>query len=133
MSVNLREQAEKDLGKTLEGEFGLPVELKDPDGNTINTSLNNNLPLVGQVMFNYTRQQPDTGQPVIINNPTVSLRITSLSRVPKAGEIWYIKIPTSPVENAPLEDFIIDADAPPEGLPSIGFIRLYLRRIEQTA
>ena len=38
--VNLRERAEADLGRTLEGEFGLPVELVTPEGNVVNTDLN---------------------------------------------------------------------------------------------
>ena len=37
--MNLREQTEKDLSFTLEGaDWGLPVELIDPDGNKSSTS-----------------------------------------------------------------------------------------------
>ena len=129
--VNIRELAENDLKTTLEGGFGLPVELTPPDGIPITTSVHDDSQLMGQVMFDYIRQNPDSGEDIIINNPVVTLRISSLSRVPKSGEVWHVKIPTAPSLTAPLEDFIIDADASIEGGRSIGFIRLYLRRIEQ--
>ena len=128
--INLREQIESDLKYTLEGEFGLPVELKDPDGNVINTDLNGD-PLVGQILFDYKKFNPDTGEEVIINEPVISLRITSLSRIPKAGEKWQIRIPTSPSSTATLDDYQIDTDRPPEGGKSIGFIRLYPRKLKQ--
>lgn len=130
MVTNLRERVESDLGKTLEGEFGLPVELIGP-GVKITTSANDGLPLKGQVMFDYVRQNPDTGQDIIVNNPVVTLRRSSLLKVPKAGEKWLVKIPTSPSTTAPLEDFMIDPDTPPEGGKSLGTIRLYLRKAVQ--
>ena len=129
--TNLRVQAEKDQSFTLEGDFGLPVELMGPDAKIINTDINGN-PLVGQVMFDYVTDSPETGQPIVVNEPVVTLRISSLSRVPQPGEKWTIKIPTSPSTTAPLETFNLDSNRPPEGGLSIGYIRLYPRKLEQS-
>lgn len=129
--VSLREQVEKDLATTLEGEWSLPVILVGPDGKTYNTSIHNDERLGGQVLYDIVRLSPDTGNDIVVNTPVVTLRRTSLERVPKAGEKWLVKIPIEPKESAPLADFILDQDRPPEGGGSIGFIRLYLRRVVQ--
>ena len=68
----------------------------------------------------------------MVNNPIVVLRRSSLERVPVAGEKWLVKIPIDPVEGSTIDDFIIDPTRPPEGGRSIGFIRLYLRKAEQS-
>jgi len=132
MTINARELVESDLKYTLEGEWGLPVELVDPDGNTYTTSANDpTLDLVGQVMYDTTRMDPDTGNIIVINNPVVSLRRTSLARIPQAGESWIVRIPIRPEYNAPKESYYL-GDLPPEGGASIGFIRLYLTKAQQT-
>ena len=131
--VNLREQAELDLGKTLEGVFGLPVILIDPDGNIQSKSANDpDADLTGQVLYDTVKTSPDTGEDVVVNNPIVVLRRSSLDRVPAPNENWVVKIPVSPSVTAEKEDFIISPTRPPEGGTSIGFIRLYLQRIEQS-
>lgn len=134
--VNLREKVEADLEKTLEGAWKLPVTLIDPDGNEITESANspdplNPLRLGGQVLYDIVRVNPDTGEEMVVNKPVVTLRRSSLSRVPVAGEKWLVRIPTTPDESATLEDFLIDQTRPPEGGRSIGFIRLYLRKAAQ--
>ena len=134
---NLREQIQKDLGVTLEGVFGLPVELIDPDGNEYTTSANspdpaNPLPLMGQILYDTVGADPETGERVVVNNPIVSLRTTSLTRIPKAGERWAVSIPTTPSTTATKETFVITPTRPPEGGASIGFIKLYLQRVAQS-
>ena len=119
MALNLREQAESDLSFTLEGAFGLPVTLIAPDG-----SIQDNL--TGQVLYDTIKVNPETGEEMVVNNPVVSLRRSSLDRIPLPGEKWIVKIPVDPSTTATLEDFIIDQTRPPEGGRSIGFIRLYL-------
>ena len=138
MAVNLRELAERDLGRTLEGEFALPVVLTSPDGIVQSTSENSADPLnpdtlVGQVLYDIVRDNPDSisGESLVINKPVVTLRRSSLLRVPKPGEKWIVQIPTSPSRTAELEKFMTDATRPPEGGKSIGFIRLYLTRLVQ--
>lgn len=130
--VNLREQVESDLSFTLEREWKLPVVLIDPDGNTIDTSLNDGETLGGQILYDTVRINPTTGEEMVVNNPIVSLRRSSLSRVPLPGEKWVVKIPTTPSTTAPKEDFVLSPTRPPEGGRSIGFIRLYLQRVEQS-
>ncbi len=119
---NLRELVETDLGETLEGDFALPVELIDPDG--VEQSL------VGQVLYDSMELDSD-GQPITVNVPIVTLRRTSLTRIPENGEKWIVKIPTEPSTTAPLEDFMITGDRPLSGGGSIGFIRLKLQRVGQ--
>lgn len=122
---NLRELGESDLAITLEGDFHLPVELIDPDG-VIHTGLK------GQVLYDTVVVDPETMEPMTVNNPIVSLRRSSLTRVPEAGEKWVVKIPTTPSTTAPFEDFLISPTRPPGGGASIGFIKLYLNRMEQS-
>ena len=125
MALNLREQAESDLSFTLEGAFGLPVTLIAPDGSIQDD-------LVGQVLYDTVRINPETGEEMVVNNPVVVLRRSSLDRIPLPGEKWIVKIPVDPSITATLEDFMIDETRPPEGGRSIGFIRLYLRRAQQS-
>ena len=129
--VNLREQAEQDLGESLEGEWGLPVVLIDPEGVKYETSANDpTMPLVGQVLYGKREFNPDTGQDVFINTPVITLRVSSLARVPQNGEKWGIKIPVTPSTTAPLVDFIFSG-RPLEGGASIGFIRIYPQKAAQ--
>jgi hypothetical protein len=119
---NLRAQMEADLAETLEGEFSSPVELTGPDGETENVR--------GTVRYYSTREQPESGETVIVNEPHVALRVSSLRRVPKDGETWFIKIPISPAPDAPLIPFVFSGTRASENGTDIGFIRLYLQRIK---
>jgi len=130
--TNLRQKIEQDLGSSLEGAWGLPVELIAPDGTRINTSQNDGDTLVGQVLYDTIRVNPDTGEEMVVNNPVVTLRRSSLSQVPAPGEIWGVRIPINPDPEADFEDFLLDKSRPPEGGRSIGFIRLYLRKAVQS-
>lgn len=124
MAINLREQAESDLAITLEGEFGLPVELTNPDTGAIQT-------VQGQVLYDTVSADPETGAPIISNNPVVTLRRSSLNPVPQPGERWHVRIPITPSRTAALDDFMIDDTHPPDGGASLGTIRLHLIRAEQ--
>lgn len=130
--VNLRQRAEIDLQTTLEKEWKIPVVLISPDGVVYDKSVNDNKPLGGQVLYDTLVLNPETGDTFVTNNPVVTLRRSSLARVPLSEETWIVKIPTSPDEGAPIEDFVIDPTRSPEGGKSIGFIRLYLIRAEQS-
>lgn len=132
MAVNLRERAEKDLKFSMEREWALPVIGIDPDGNTLDTNQNTGEPLTGQILYDTVKDNPQTGSPVVINKPAISLRRSSLARIPKAGEKWFWKIPVDPSRTADLETFESDKQRPPEGGRSIGFIRIYLRRVKQS-
>jgi hypothetical protein len=122
---NLRELCESDLAVTLEGDFGLPVELIDPDGVKYTG-------IEGQILYDTVTVNPDTGEPMVVNDPIVTVRRSTLVRVPLPGEIWMVRIPTIPSRTAPLEDFLLSPSKPPSAGGSIGFIQLFLRRAVQS-
>lgn len=135
--TNLREQMEEDLAITLEGEWGLPVELIGPDGQEITTSANspdpqNPLPLMGQVLYTTIRVSPATGEEVIANAPVITLRRSSLARIPVPGETWHIKFPKDPSLTAQLDDYVFSIDRASEGGRSLGFIRFYPTKAVQS-
>lgn len=132
MAVNLRKRVEADLKTSLEKDWGLPVVLISPDGEIIDTSENSGEALTGQVLYDTVTTNPETAEPVIVNNPIVTLRRSSLSRVPVSGERWVVKIPVDPDPDANLTEFVISKVRPPEGGRSIGFIKLFLQKAKQT-
>lgn len=127
--INLRAQVEKDLRHTLEGEFALPVELVAPDGE-VYTQTADGRPLTGQVLYNTVRNDIDTANRVVTDTSVVTLRRSSLTRIPLAGEKWLVRIPESPVPGAAMVPRTLGQ--PPEGGAAIGFIRLYLHAVEQS-
>lgn len=131
MANNLREQLETDLGQTLENEWGLPVILIAPDGVKYGTSANDaTKPLTGQVLYGKKEFSPDSGQEIYINTPIITLRISSLARVPQNGETWSIQIPTTPSTTAAKSTFIFKG-RPLEGGASLGFLRIYPHKAVQ--
>jgi hypothetical protein len=122
--MNLRELAEKDLGRSLEGEWSLPVNLIDPDGVRYDG-------LRGQVLFDIVRVNPETGEEVTVQTPVITLRRSTLARIPAPGENWIVEIPATPSEAAAKVQHVLSPTRPPEGGASIGFIRLYLQAVEQ--
>ena len=136
--TNLRERAERDLGVTLEDpkQWGLPVELTGPDGKVYKTSANspdplNPLPLYGQVLRNTTRESLEGGELIVTASPAVSLRISSLVRVPMADEKWHIRFPTEPSLTAEKQDYVLSEGRAPERNSSLGFMVLYPTKAEQ--
>lgn len=128
----LREQIESDLETTLEGDFGLPVELIAPDGVIYDKSYNDpESLLMGQILYDTLVVDPDTGLEVIVHKPVVTLRKSSLEVVPQNGERWAVKIPVIPDRTADKETFLVER--PTEEGGAIGFIRLYLMKTEQAA
>jgi hypothetical protein len=130
---NLRAQIEADLHESLEGEWGMPVELTNPDGLTQIYSANNPDELLkGQVLYFSRQENPATGEVMIVNQPVVTLRISSLIREPKAGEKWYIKFAKSTVVGAPMLSWVFTPTKAPEHGTDIGFIRIYPQRVAQS-
>jgi hypothetical protein len=131
MAVNLRAVHAARLKTTLEGPFGLPVVLIDPDGNEQSKSAEEpEKDLKGQVLYDHREVDPDTGAEITVNTPVITLRIAALNRVPVDDEPWIVKIPLTPDPEAPKESFIT-LGRPVEGGPSIGFIRLYPQLMEE--
>lgn len=132
MTTNLRQLVESDLYETMEREWKIPIELTAPDGNKQIYSVNNpSERLGGQVLYYSRRESPTTGEPIVVNEPVVSIRISSLIRVPVAGEKWIIKMPISPRDGAAWHTFLVTSDRSPESGTDIGFVRLYPQRIVQ--
>jgi len=130
---NLRAAIEKDLHDSIESEWKMPVELTSPDGEKQIYSLNHPDELLGgQILYFSQRENPITGGMEIINQPIVVLRISSLIRVPRQGETWYIKMPISPIEGAEKISFVFTPTRAYEHGTDIGFIRIYPQRIEST-
>ncbi len=119
---------EQDLAVTLESDFAAPVILITPDGQVVNSSAHGGS-LLGRVQYDYVAEQPG-GEKVVVNEPVVILRLSSLSRVPKAGEKWGIQIPTSPSDPT-LRTFVLGATRAPEVAATIGFVRLFPQKAEQ--
>jgi hypothetical protein len=128
---NLRAAIENDLGESLEAEWGMPVELTSPDGQTQRYSLLNPSELLKGQIFYFTRSvDPATGETIIVNQPVVNLRIASLIRKPEPGETWHIRCQTSPRPGSPFQDFVFTPDRSTMDGTDIGFIRIYPQRIE---
>ena len=123
--INLRALAERDLSQTIEGEFAVPVVLISPQGERI-TQTTGGKPLCGRVLWTRKEISPDTGEPVVVPAPVVTLREASLPRVPKTGEKWYVQIPSSPRLGSPMADYLLDMTAAVELGKSLGVINLPL-------
>jgi hypothetical protein len=122
---NIRALAEKDLSQTIEAEFAIPVVLISPAGQRITETINGK-PLVGRVLWERKEINPDTGEPVIVPSPTVTLRESSLPVVPKTGEQWYVQIPSGPRPDSPMTHYLTDINAAVELGRSLGVINLPL-------
>jgi hypothetical protein len=135
--TNLREVMESDLGVILEdyiNGFALPVILIAPDGTTQEFSANDpdvprTIPLTGRVAYSRMEQNSDTGLPMRVDNPVVTLRKSSLDRVPLAGENWSVKIPEKPSLSADMKTYFLEY-APRSG-DSFAWIQLLLTELEQ--
>lgn len=131
---DLRELIEGDLAETLESDFGLPVILTSPAG-VVQTKSENNptQDLQAQVHFDSLVLDPNTGLDIVVDKPVISLRRTSLTTIPtlEDGQNWKVEIPDLPKESSPKTTF--RASRVPEHGRSIGFIRMYLEAIEQSA
>jgi len=127
--VSIRVQAEADLAVPLEDPdgFGLPVILIAPDGTRYDTSANDpTQDLSGQILYDTTVTEPETGLDIIVHKPVVTLRRSSLARVPAPGETWAVEIPEIPDPAATKTLHTVER-ATEEG-KAIGFIRLYLTK-----
>jgi hypothetical protein len=128
----LRATIEQDLALTLEGDFastdaagaGL-VTLVDPDG-TVYAGLK------AQVLYDYRRIEPTTGETVVVHEPVVTLRRSSLTRIPLDGERWELRMPVSPLVGAAIVSFLLGAGRAPEGGQTLGFVRLYPKAVRMT-
>lgn len=129
--MKLRERmAGTGLKRTIEGNFGLPVELIDPEGNDITTNTDGEQ-LQGQVLYDRDGIDPETGNMVVVGETAVTLRRSALSRIPVAGENWGVRIPLNPASPTVLTTFVMNPDQAPIDGQSIGYIKIFLKEAEQ--
>jgi len=132
MTWNLRTHiATNGVKRSIEGNFGIAVELTDPDGNDITTNEVGET-LKAQVLYDYDSIDPESGNMIVVEETQVSIRKTALARVPAAGEIWGIRIPVDPAFPDTLTQYLINTDEAPVGGSSIGFITLNLKQVDQS-
>jgi len=131
--MNLRQLAITDLKTQNITDWSLPIELTDPDGIRYNTDAETGEQLKAiQILYDYRKFDLESGGEITVNEPVVSVTLTSLSRVPVAGERWHIRIPLDPFNPDTLSDFVLTEDRAPEGGASLGFIRLYPQKAVQS-
>jgi hypothetical protein len=121
------------LKDCINGEFGDDITLTDPDGTIYDKSaIDPTENLRGKIRYRPLRVDPETGEPVIVPGPVVSIQIRALSRVPADGENWQVRMPISPESGAALVDFLLTEDRAIEKHDDMGFIKLYLQKPEQS-
>ena len=127
----LRAVIEKDLAHTLEGDYGMHVEMIDPDG--VDRSLNTlGQPVMGRFIYDHAELSPD-GMTVIVHAPVLTLRASTLTRIPQSGEHWIFRCPITVYNQAVLITFLLDPDRPIYDGKSLGILRIYLTTPTQSA
>lgn len=131
--MNLRLQAATDMKKLNLKDWSLPVIFIAPDGTKyeIDAITGETLNAV-QILYDYRREDPDSGPEIMVNEPVVVMARSSLARIPAEGETWIIKMPEDPNTTATLVDFILTETRAAEGGRSLGFIRFYPQKAEQS-
>lgn len=131
--MSLRTRAIDDMKRLNLRDWSDIVELTDPDGIKYDTdNVTGEILKAVQILYDFQKFDPNTGEMVTVNEPVVSMARSSLARVPEAGERWHIRIPID-TGSTTLVDFVLSATRPPEGGRSLGFIRLYPQKAKQTA
>lgn len=125
--ANLRALAVADLKRENIADWGLPVEFVGPDGTEYTTDNETGDPLTAvQVLYDYTKFDPETGEDIIVYNPVVVMSRSSLAVIPAPGENWQIRFPLDPSNPDVLaEDYLYTEDRATESVDSLGFIRFY--------
>lgn len=125
----LRSEISEDLADLIEGDFGVPVELVDPDGNVIKSPVwSSEAVLFGQVLYDRVLMDPQTGAAVLSTRVTVTLRRASLPRIPSARERWVVRVPSGPEETEISVSYLLSQAR--KGGKSGGYIVLELTLIK---
>jgi len=119
---------ERDLGEMIEGPFAVLVELLPPGGAWIRTSLRGG-PLHGL----WTNAYFDTegGEQVVVNEPCLCLRRSSLSRIPLHDEKWALRVQDTPGIQA-MAMYVLSTDKVPKSDMSRGIIYLFPQAVSQS-
>ena len=123
--TSVRQLLERDLGVTLEGpDYGVPVTIIGPDGLDYSTTILG-APVNGRLIYDHAEIN-EQGLTLIVHAPCLTLRVSTLRRVPKANEHWEFKIPLTIGDFTTKASFFLDADRPPQDGGSMGIRRFYL-------
>lgn len=124
--MNLRSTAAVDA-KTLNiKDWGLPVELTDPDGEQYLTDNESGETLKAvQILFDRRKLDLGTGEETIIKEPVIVMARKSLARIPQADEVWFVRFPEDVTKPTELSNYFLSGARAPEGGQSLDFIRLY--------
>lgn len=110
---------------------GTTVYLTDPDG--VRTQHDD-----CQFLSNRTTVSPESGEEVVLVNPRATFPLASLLArdsdytVPQDGEKWFLDAPDDPDIPDTLTGYSLDPSKAIEGGRSLGFIRLYLTKVDQS-
>ena len=122
MVFNPFRQAELDLSIAEAGWD--TADFKYEDG-----TIQNDVP--AQILRNSVDINPDTGEPMIVNIASVTVRISSLTHVPTENETTQIRILESVVSGASILDYI-STETRPNFKNAIGFMTFFPQLAEQS-
>ena len=132
--MSLRTRAIADLKTQNLRDWPLPVILRSPDGVTYSTDAETGDTLQAvQILYDRRVLNPDTGEEVVVHEPIVVLARSSLARIPAEGENWQIRFPLDPTDPDTLSDYVFTPDRAVEGGNSLGLIRIYPQKLEQSS
>lgn len=131
--TNLRTRAIADVKKQNIKNWSTPIELIDPDGIVYNTDNETGLQLRSiQTLYDRRDENPDTGEPITVHEPVISIARASLSRIPIPGENWSIKFPLDPTDENTLSNYAFMPDRSMGEGNSLGFFRVYPIKLVQS-
>ncbi len=85
--------------------------------------------LRGRVQYDFKEVTP-SGEMIVVRDPMITLRLSSLPRVPQAGEKWAITFPPNPADPTP-KMYMLGGTRAPRLSASIGFIMLFPIQVVQ--
>ncbi len=131
--MNLRVKAIQDMKRLNLRDWSGLVELTPAISGVVqNVDAETGEPLKAvQILNDYRSMNPETGEEIIITEPVVTMALSSLNPVPKAGEKWHIRVQLDPTSTE-LTDCVLSSTRAPEGGASLGFIRFYPQKVRQS-
>jgi hypothetical protein len=77
--------------------WGLPIIAEPPTGEILTVDVATGLQLHCVQYHGITaRLDPDSGEDIMVQEPTMTVHVDSFATAPKAGEKWFFKVPTYP-------------------------------------
>jgi len=129
---DLNATVEADLVDTIEGEFGTKVNIIYSSGSIQEYSKNNPEKYL-KGMFRYYKLgiNPDTGEGLVIDNPSILLRLSSMDEKIEDGDKAVMEITVSSFAGSPVLQFVVEESRATEGSSDFGEIMYYLKQVGQ--